>query len=142
MTQTAQAPVLPTELKQLVRSDDVASNARLSEIVDEGISLRNSGVEPAFLELVVSSGIVPRKTMEDAIKRKKGHLTPGNSERVVRAIRLAEKAKAALGEQAADWMVRPNRNFAGKSPMQMAKTESGARAVEQFLMRLVHGFNA
>jgi putative toxin-antitoxin system antitoxin component (TIGR02293 family) len=139
----ANMSVAGRQLTQLVAADDVESNARLGAMVAAGLPLEVLNSRKDMMDLMVVSGVIPRKTLEDARKRKVGVLTAANSERVVRAMRLSEKAKAALGEKTAEgWMKKSNQNFDGKSAMQMAKTESGARAVEQFLLRLAHGFNA
>lgn len=130
-------------IRPLVLSDNIESNIVLSVEVTAGLPASIVEGQPLLKEALLSSGVIPRKTLEDALKSPSKKLTPANSERVIRVMRLIEKAKLSLGDDAAAvWMQKSNKNFNGLSAMQMAKTESGARAVEQFLLRIAHGFNA
>ncbi|MCB1385912.1 MAG: DUF2384 domain-containing protein [Nitratireductor sp.] len=130
-------------LKDLVESDDVESNARLDDLVRAGLPIELMERADELIQLMINAGVLPRKTVEDARKSKSGVLSPANSERIVRVVRMVQQATNALGEaRAVDWLQKPNRRFGGESAIQMAKTESGARAVEQFLLQLMHGFAA
>ncbi len=80
------------------------------------------------------------KTAERRV-RAKALLSPDESERVVRLIRIVTQAERVLenNENARRWMAKPLAILGGKSPLEMSATEPGARAVEQALGRLEHG---
>jgi putative toxin-antitoxin system antitoxin component (TIGR02293 family) len=53
--------------------------------------------------------------------------------------RLRRQAAEALGEAAEVWLTEPNPALGGEIPIQMARTDIGAREVEAVLGRLAHG---
>lgn len=127
----------------LILTDSIEANVNLGQAIRNGVSKSIIEERPALIKSMVEGGVLPRSTVEDAKKSQKNTLSPTNSERIVRVLRMRNQASEALGENRADrWMDKPNRNFGGNSAIQMAKTEAGARAVEQFLLQLSHGFNA
>jgi putative toxin-antitoxin system antitoxin component (TIGR02293 family) len=83
---------------------------------------------------------INEKTLE---RRLKAHarLKPDESERVARLMRIISLAIAALESEAnaREWLQRPLRELGGRTPLQMAATEPGAREVERVLGRLEHG---
>jgi putative toxin-antitoxin system antitoxin component (TIGR02293 family) len=83
----------------------------------------------------ISTRTVARRREKDA------RLDPATSERLVRLARLYAKAQGTIGEAdlARQWMQTPRTAFAGKTPLQMAETELGAREVEDLLLRTEHG---
>ncbi|WP_306257657.1 MbcA/ParS/Xre antitoxin family protein [Pararhizobium sp. IMCC21322] len=127
----------------LILTDSIEANVNLGQAIRNGVTKSIIEERPALIKSMVEGGVLPRSTVEDAKKSQKDTLSPTNSERIVRVLRMRKQASDALGENRADgWMDKPNRNFGGSSAIQMAKTEAGARAVEQFLLQLTHGFNA
>jgi putative toxin-antitoxin system antitoxin component (TIGR02293 family) len=76
-------------------------------------------------------------------RRRKRHepLAPDTSERLLRFARLYEIALDVLGDEdeARRWLKTPNVALGGRSPLDYADTEPGAREVEDLLGRLAHG---
>ena len=77
-----------------------------------------------------------------ARRKKAGKLSPDESERMYRlagvfesAVRLFEGDVPAARE----WLTRPCRGLGGAVPIELTKTEVGARAVEDMIGRLEHG---
>lgn len=71
-----------------------------------------------------------------------GKLHPNESERLLRAARLFQKAIELFeGDAAAarTWLTTPNRALKDKRPLDLARTELGAREVENLIGRLEHG---
>lgn len=68
-------------------------------------------------------------------------LPPDESERTYRLARLAELAARALGgpEPARAWMREPNFTLGDARPLDLARTEPGARLVERLLAHIQHG---
>lgn len=82
---------------------------------------------------------LPQRTLYR--RRREGHLQPDESERVLRMARLYEQAEDVLRERerALLWLKTPHRALDGRSPLQYAATELGAREVEDLLGRIAHG---
>jgi len=75
-------------------------------------------------------------------RRKEGRFLPEESDRLVRASRLLAKAiELFQGDagSAREWLSSPQLALGGGVPLNVAKTELGAREVENVLGRLAHG---
>jgi len=83
---------------------------------------------------------IPQRTL---IRRKKqGRLRPDESDRLVRAARVVEKAVQLFeGERAAAmrWLQTPQPALDGREPLDFVRTEVGSREVEDLIGRLEHG---
>lgn len=89
------------------------------------------------------------KTIEDTLRlptrtmhrRKAGRLTPIESERVMRLVRVAARAEHVLGDRAAalDWLTSPNQALGGEQPIDLLDTDLGADQVLQVLGRIEFG---
>lgn len=86
--------------------------------------------------------VMPRKTLYH--RRKLGRLTPEQSDRLLRVVRLLALAEETFGsrDKAATWMRRPTRPLAGERPLDLMDTDAGARQVEELLGRIAHGIAA
>lgn len=126
-----------------VRSNSLESGILLSELVSEGLPLTLALVNKPIIDLMIAHSVLPRKTWDHAKSASNNALSPQNSERLVRALRTVEKAKEAFGdEHAIQWLEKPTKVFHGRAPIQLLTNESGSRAVEMFVDRSMHGFNA
>jgi len=75
-------------------------------------------------------------------RKEAGRLQPAESDRVLRASRLFARAQDLFdGDQKAarGWLMKPQRALGGAIPLEIAKTEVGAREVERIIGRLEHG---
>lgn len=75
-------------------------------------------------------------------RKEAGRLQPAESDRVLRASRLFARAQDLFDgdqEAARGWLMKPQRALGGATPLEIAKTEVGAREVEQIIGRLEHG---
>jgi len=86
-------------------------------------------------------GVSPR-TLER--RRKKGSLTPVESERLHRIVRLFRKATEVFEdeEEARRWLKRPQMRLGDQVPLEIARLEPGARETERLLGRIEHGIPA
>lgn len=68
-------------------------------------------------------------------------LDPATSERLVRLALLYARVVEVIGDAqlAQGWLRTPREAFSGKTPLQLAQTELGAREVEDLLLRVEHG---
>jgi putative toxin-antitoxin system antitoxin component (TIGR02293 family) len=78
------------------------------------------------------------------VRRRKGGLTPEQSERVIRAVRIIAEALETFGsrDKALTWMRRTCAVLGGKAPIDLLDTEEGAGLVESLLGRIAHGLAA
>ncbi|MGH7550611.1 MAG: type II RES/Xre toxin-antitoxin system antitoxin [Gemmatimonadota bacterium] len=124
-------------LRRVIRSDlDLARAIHGGLPVGAVDRVLEAGLlEPAELyELVI-----PRRTLTH--RRKQRTLTPEQSDRLARVVRVLLRAEEALDdpEKAARWMRSANRALAGSRPIDLLESDIGARTVEKVLGRLEHG---
>jgi putative toxin-antitoxin system antitoxin component (TIGR02293 family) len=77
-----------------------------------------------------------------ARRRKSGRLSPGESERLLRLSRVFERAAALYQgdyQGARQWLETPVPALANQRPLDLARTEPGAREVEDLIGRIEHG---
>lgn len=110
-----------------------------------------AGLAPAALDELQETLALSSRELADALllsprtlsrRRRAGErLPPDESERAYRLGRLAEIAAQTLGgiEQARDWMREPNFALGDARPLDLARTEPGARLVERTLGHIRHG---
>jgi putative toxin-antitoxin system antitoxin component (TIGR02293 family) len=98
--------------------------------------LRSGLFEPGELYEIV----VPRRTLAHR-KEKRQPLSPEQSDRLARMVRVADRTEEALGnrEKAARWLRKPNRALQQKRPIDLLESDVGARMVERALGRIEHG---
>ena len=78
-------------------------------------------------------------------RRSRGEpLSPDEADRVVRLARTFEHAVEVLGDRGRAWLWlrAANRALDGHVPVQLLRTETGARLVEETLLRIEHGIVA
>ena len=83
---------------------------------------------------------IPRTTMQR--RRKEGHLHPDESDRLVRMARIIDRALdlfAHDADAARRWLDTPRPALGGATPLDFARTDPGAREVEDLIGRLEHG---
>jgi putative toxin-antitoxin system antitoxin component (TIGR02293 family) len=91
----------------------------------------------------VYSFILPRRTLVHR-KSRSEPLTHDESDRAVRIARISSLAEEVFGDdaKAARWLRKPKSRFDQRTPLEVARTEAGARLVEEMLLQLDYGFVA
>ncbi len=121
---------------------DVSSDADLARVVHHGIRLSVlDHVERAgFSKQEIEHFIIPARTLRHR-KTKREPLTLDESDRVVRLTRIQALAEDVFGDvdKANRWLREGLGILDGKSPLDVARTESGARVVEQILAKIDWG---
>ncbi|WP_337848234.1 antitoxin Xre/MbcA/ParS toxin-binding domain-containing protein [Sphingomonas sp.] len=89
----------------------------------------------------------PRVLNRRTFKRRQGNaqpLEPAESDRLLRLVGVVAAAEETFGDRdkAHLWLNRENRELDGETPLAMADTDHGARAVEALLGRIAHGIAA
>lgn len=75
-------------------------------------------------------------------RKEEGRLEPDESDRLLRASRVFGRALELFESDAAGaraWLARPQRALGGAVPLDLLRTEVGAREVEELIDRLEHG---
>lgn len=97
----------------------------------------NSGVGSTVLVSILG---IPERTL--ARRRTAGRLAPEESERLLRISTVFEKAVGLFDgdvASAVQWLTTSKKALGGETPLRYAKTEPGAREVENLIGRLEHG---
>ncbi len=116
------------------------------ESIEAGLPLAAIG------EFVASSGlelkdvyevVIPPRTLKHRRDRKEP-LNLDESDRFARLIRIYDYTAKVFGERekALRWLNKPKHRFAERTPIQMLRTESGGRMVEEMLGQIEHGMFA
>ena len=102
--------------------------------VDNVIELVNAPRSAVLSALDLSERTLARRRID-------GQLTASESDRVMRLLRLLDRASTVLGdgERARRWLQTPARAFDGRTPFALASTETGAAAVFDLLGRIEDG---
>lgn len=114
-----------------------------AEAIREGLPAEAFGWLKEALGLTAEAlaGVVHISRRTVSRRKKEGRLKPGESERVLRLIRIYQRAAHVLGgrDDARDWLQEENYALGGETPLHFADTEPGARRVEQLLGQIERG---
>jgi putative toxin-antitoxin system antitoxin component (TIGR02293 family) len=121
----------------------VASIADLRRLIDQGLPKRSLGHVVEYVSETPGEAarlrdrIVPPATF----KRRSSALKPEEGEKVERLARVAALAEVAFGSQedALGFLHESHPELAGETPLDAARSELGARQVEEILWRMEHG---
>ena len=74
-------------------------------------------------------------------RKAQGKIARSESERLVRYQKLLKKAEEVFGDasSAREWLIQPQVGLGNARPVEFARTEIGAREVENLLGRIEHG---
>ncbi len=122
---------------------DIRSLADLESAVSAGLPKRSLELLSARLHgddktaKTFRFKIVPQATW----KRRTKKLSVDESERTERVARVLAQAEYVWDDrdQAREWMNKPHRELRNVSPIEVARTEIGARRVEDLLEKLFYG---
>jgi putative toxin-antitoxin system antitoxin component (TIGR02293 family) len=121
---------------------DVSSEADLARLVDRGIRLAVLGhIEKAgFSKQEIENLIIPARTLRHR-RTKREPLSLEESDRLVRLARIQALAEDVFGDvdKANRWLREKLGVLDGKSPLEVARTETGARLIEQVLAKIDWG---
>jgi putative toxin-antitoxin system antitoxin component (TIGR02293 family) len=116
---------------ELIRK--IQKGLRFSELE----TLQNT-LELPFEQLAAKLAI-SRSTLQR--RKVSGRLSPDESDKVIRYSRLVQQAADFFGEigKARAWLKHPQYGLGGAVPLDYARTEAGAREVENLLGRMKYG---
>jgi putative toxin-antitoxin system antitoxin component (TIGR02293 family) len=122
----------------------VSSELDVARRVAEGLptSVLSDAVKRGVLTRAEATRfIVPRRTLAHR-KRRREDLSPEESDRLMRVLDLDDIALRTFdgdAEKARAWLRMPNRALSGEIPLELVVTTTGARLVEDALLRIEHG---
>jgi putative toxin-antitoxin system antitoxin component (TIGR02293 family) len=98
---------------------------------------RNTALPVEFLIAFID---IPRRTLTR--RKREGRFLPDESDRLLRASRLFGRTLALFEgdrQAATDWLSAAQPALGGATPLDLARTDVGAREVERVIHRLEHG---
>jgi putative toxin-antitoxin system antitoxin component (TIGR02293 family) len=142
----ATQPVVEAVYRKLggreVLGEEVTSEADLARLVHHRIPLRTLIYvkRGGFSDREIGRFVIPARTQRHR-KAKRQPLTVDESDRVVRLTRIQALTEDVFGdaEKANRWLREKLAILDGKPPLEVARTESGARVVEQILAKIDWG---
>jgi len=116
------------------------------ESVEAGVPVETmtSFVSASGVELKdIYNIVIPARTLKHRRSRKQP-LSPDESDKLARLVRVFDQAVAVFGEidQARRWLNKPKRRFDERTPLQMLRTDFGGRMVEEMLGQIDEGMFA
>lgn len=122
--------------------EEIASEADLARVVARRIPLRALAhfTRSGFSEQEVAEYVIPPRTRRHR-KVRREPLTVDESDRLVRLARIQAMAEDVFAdvEKANRWLRQPLGILDGRSPLEVARTDSGARLIEQILAKIDWG---
>ena len=129
-----------------VLGEPVTSILELNDAVERGLpkaTLRNVA-RRVFSDAAKQRAMMHRVVPEATYKRRRERLSPAESERTERLARVVAIAEDVWQdrEQARRFLTTPHPEIGGKTPIDAALTELGARQAEEVMARIVYGLPA
>ena len=86
--------------------------------------------------------VIPARTLQHRRSRRE-KLTLEESDRVLRVVRILSFAESVYGDRARTlaWLRKPHPRLEGRSPLSLAKTDTGSRIVEELLIQIDEGMS-
>lgn len=133
-----------SELSRSSLGFQVARSVDLIPKIEKGFSFATlanfvaaSGLSVPYTASIIG---IPERTL--ARRKKENRLSPEESERLLRISKLFEDSLRLFEgdrEAAVNWLCTPKKALRNQSPLQFARTEIGAREVENLIGRIEHG---
>lgn len=128
--------------------DEVAAEAPVAGLA----AAVRAGLPVSLVDDVLAEGLLtpaeldrlalPRRTL--AHRRGLGRLSPEQSDRLLRLLRVIAQARTTFGalDKAGRWLRRPTRALDGAAPLDLLDTDIGAQRVARLLGWIDHGIAA
>src|SRR5262245_26961862 len=124
----------------------ITSLLELNDAVERGLpkaTLRNVA-RRVYPDTAEQRAMMHRIVPEATYKRRRERLSPAESERTERMARVVAMAEEVWQDrdQARRFLTTPHPEIGGKTPLDAALTELGARQAEEVMARIVYGLPA
>lgn len=137
-----QTPAIVETLGGRAVVGNVRTELELHEQIDQGLKYGVLLALGARLKASTKEIGEMLRIPQSTLRRREGkRLDANESERAARLARITVLGKEAFGSYAAlkGWLLKPNRGFENKRPIELLQTEVGAREIEAGLGRLLYG---
>ena len=116
------------------------------DVVAKGIpakALRELAADGAVTLADLARVVAPRRTLDRRLAAGE-RLSPDESDRFSRFLTVLDLAAALFGgrAEAMAWLGSAKRRFDGRTPLDLLRTDTGTRLVEDVLQQARYGFNA
>lgn len=132
-------------IQRKLGTDGLQSDQDLADLVERRLPLSSveSLTSHGITDDEVYRYVLPRRTLVHR-RSKREPLTHDESDRAVRIARISALAEEIFGDdaKAGRWLRKPKERFEGRTPMEVLRTEAGARLVEEILLQLDYGIFA
>ena len=133
-----------------LNDENIVSEPYIAWDLDTAVSKIDKGLGTSILTTIQARLRISNQQLSDLLmvsprtldrRKKEEILPPDESERSYRVARLTDRAYQVFEDpdKVAQWFSEPNYALGNKLPIDLAKTEPGARLVEQALGRIEHG---
>jgi putative toxin-antitoxin system antitoxin component (TIGR02293 family) len=129
-----------------VLGSSITSILELNDAVERGLpkaTLRNVA-RRVYSDAAEQRAMMRRVIPEATFKRRRERLSPAESERTERLARVVATAEDVWQDrdQARRFLTTPHPEIGGRTPVDAARTELGARQAEEVMARIVYGLPA
>jgi putative toxin-antitoxin system antitoxin component (TIGR02293 family) len=129
-----------------VLGSSITSILELNDAVERGLpkaTLRNVA-RRVYPDAADQRAMMRRIIPEATFKRRRERLSPAESERTERLARVVATAEDVWQDrdQARRFLTTPHPEIGGRTPLDAARTELGARQAEEVMARIVYGLPA
>jgi putative toxin-antitoxin system antitoxin component (TIGR02293 family) len=132
---------------QLIRTKPLVTSLRLN------LQAVEAGVPTATMADFAASSGIPIKDLYDVVipartlkhrRARREPLSRDESDKLARVVRTFDHAVRVFSEpeRARAWLEEPKRRFQKRTPLEMLRTETGGRMVEEFLGQIEYGMFA
>jgi putative toxin-antitoxin system antitoxin component (TIGR02293 family) len=144
-SQRREPSVFYRRMQRKLGTGTLSSDSDLARLVEERLPLLSieSLTSHGLCDEEIYTYIVPRRTLVHR-KSKREPLTHDESDRAVRIARITSLAEEVFGDdaKAGRWLRKIKERFDGRTPLEVSRTEAGARLVEEMLLQLDYGIFA
>ena len=144
-SQRREPSVFYRRMERKLGTGTLTSDSDLARLVEERLPLLSieSLTSHGLSDEEIYTYIVPRRTLVHR-KSKREPLTHDESDRAVRIARITSLAEEVFGDdaKAGRWLRKIKERFDGRTPLEVSRTEAGARLVEEMLLQLDYGIFA
>jgi putative toxin-antitoxin system antitoxin component (TIGR02293 family) len=144
-SQRREPSVFYRRMQRKLGTGTLSSDSDLARLVEERLPLLSieSLTSHGLSDEEIYTYIVPRRTLVHR-KSKREPLTHDESDRAVRIARITSLAEEVFGDdaKAGRWLRKIKERFDGRTPLEVSRTEAGARLVEEMLLQLDYGIFA
>lgn len=124
----------------------VDSLYELAEAVEQGLpkATLSNVVRHAYTDSADQRALIHRIIPEATWKRRRDRLSPAESERTERLARVIALSEEVWGneDESRRFLSAPHPELGGKTPLDAALTEIGARQAEELMARILYGLPA